>query len=151
MKSTKITKMLVVLMFVAVCLGMASAEQTKKKKLTVIVEENGNCANGISVSDESWGDRQLCADTPNVAAGYLRPYVGQAVEIEAQWSFAGDPKTDSPDSLNKVLKVDGSKVIDPCAVSKIGFIAGMAYAAAGGDVQTATNMALPNCNPGADQ
>jgi hypothetical protein len=128
MKSTMTTK-LVVLMFVAVCLGTASAEQTKKKTLTVTVEENEGCANGISVSDQSWGDRHLCADTPNVAAGYLRPYVGQAVEIEAKWSFTGDPKTDSPDSLNKVLKVAGSKVIDPCAISKIGLIAGIVYAA----------------------
>jgi hypothetical protein len=151
MKSTKTTKILVMLILVPVFLGMASAEQTKKKKLTVTVEENESCANGISVSDQSWGDRQLCADNPNVAAGYLRSYIGQAVEIEAQWSFAGDPKTDFPDNLNKVLKVGGSRVVDPCAVSKVGFIAGMVYAAGGGDVDTATNMALPNCNPGSDQ
>src|ERR1700721_2084041 len=68
-----------------VCCGLpwnGICRTNEEKTLTVTVEENEGCANGISVSDQSWGDRHLCADTPNVAAGYLRPYVGQAVEIE---------------------------------------------------------------------
>ena len=150
MKNTK-KMMVAVLVLVAVCVGTASADQTKKKKLTVTVEQNDSCSHGISVSDQSWGDRRLCADNPDAAAEALRPYVDSAIEVEAQWSFSGNPKTDAPDSIIKLLKVGRNKVYDPCAVSKIGFIAGMVYAAGGGDVNTATAMALPNCNPGADQ
>jgi hypothetical protein len=143
----------VVLMF-AVCLGMASAEHinNKKKKMTVTVEENGDCVHGISVSDESWGDRHLCADYPDAAAGVFARYVGSTVEVEASWRFDGDPKTNAPVGIAKVIKVGKEKIYDPCAINKLGLIAGMMYAANGGDAATAASMAVnPDCGAGGDQ
>ncbi len=144
----------IVVLMLAVCLGAASAQNqhNKKKKLTVRVEQNSDCAHGISVSDQSWGDRHLCADFPDAAASVFQKYVGSAVEVEAQWTFEGDPKTDAPVNLAKVIKIGREKVYDPCAINKLGFVAGMLYAANGGDAATAASMAVnPACGAGGDQ
>jgi hypothetical protein len=144
----------IVVLVLAVCLGAASAQSqhNKKKKLTVTVEQNSDCGHGISVSDPSWGDRHLCADYPDAAAGLFQKYVGSTVEVEAQWTFEGDPKTDAPVNLAKVIKVGREKVYDPCAINKLGFAAGMLYAANGGDTATAASMAInPACGAAGDQ
>jgi hypothetical protein len=136
----------VVLMFV-VCLGTALAEHrvSKKEKITVAVEENGNCLHGISVSNASWDDRQLCADYPDGAAGHFRKYVDSTIEIEAQWTFSGDPKTTAPVAISKVFKVGREKVYDPCAVSKIGLLGGMAMVAGGADPGATAAMLTQSC------
>jgi hypothetical protein len=36
----------------------------EKKKITVTVEQNGNCSQGISISGDALGGQQLCADSP---------------------------------------------------------------------------------------
>jgi hypothetical protein len=154
MDNTK--KMTIVVLMFAVCLGTASAEHrtNKKKKMTVTVEENGDCVHGISVSDQSWGDRHLCADYPDAASAVFQKYVGSAVEVEAQWTFEGDPKTDGPVAIAQVLKVGTEKIYDPCAINKLGFIAGLAMAANGADPATAASMAVnPACgsSAGGDQ
>jgi hypothetical protein len=151
---TSLKKMTLVVLMFAVCLGMASAEHrsNKKKKMTVTVEENGDCAHGISVSDESWGDRHLCADYPDAAASAFQKYIGSAVEVEASWTFEGGSKNDAPVAIAKVMKVGKQKVYDPCAINKLGFIAGMMYAANGGDSATAASMAVnPACGASDDQ
>lgn len=146
MKNTK--KMMgVVLMFV-VCLGTAFAKEhrvNKKEKMTVAVEENGSCLQGISVSSADWEGRQLCADWPYRVSRYFRKYVGSTVEIEAQWTFNGDPKASTPVAINKVFKVGKRKVYDPCAVSKVGFIAGMAMVYGGADPGATASMLTADC------
>jgi hypothetical protein len=146
MKNTK--RMIGVALMVAVCLGSAFADHkvNKKKKMTVMVEQDDNCAQGISVSNEAWGDRQLCTDYPQGAGDHFQKYVGSTVEVEAKWTFEGDPKTSLPLGIAKVFKVGREKVNDPCAVSKLGLIAGIAAAASGVDAQTAASMAVnPAC------
>jgi hypothetical protein len=59
--------------------------------------------------------------------------VGSRVEVEAQWNFEGDPKTNVPIALGKVYKSGREKVNDPCALGKIGFLAGMTMVANGAD------------------
>lgn len=142
MKNTK--RMIGVVLMFAVCLGSAFADHkvNKKKKMTVMVELDENCAQGISVSNEAWGDRQLCTDYPQGAGDHFQKYVGSTVEVEAKWTFEGDPKTSLPVGIGKVFKVGHEKINDSCAISKLGFIAGMAMAAQGVDPQTAASMAI---------
>jgi len=150
MKNTK--RLIGVLLMLAVCMGSAFADHkvNKKKKLTVAVEQNDSCAQGISVSNEAWGDRQLCTDYPQGTGDLFQKYVGSTVEIEARWTFEGDPKTTPPIGIAKVYKVGREKINDPCAVSKLGLIAGIAAAASGVDAQTAASMAInPACGASA--
>jgi hypothetical protein len=146
MKNTK--KMMGVVVMFAVCLGTAFAREhrvNKKEKMTVAVEENGSCSQGISVSSADWDGRQLCTDWPYRVGGYFRRYVGSTVEIEAQWTFNGDPKSSAPVAINKVFKVGKRKVYDPCAVSKLGFIAGMAMVYGGADPGATAEMLTADC------
>lgn len=145
MKSIK--KSVSVVLVFAVCMGTAFAEHkiNKKKKMTVTVEQDGNCRHGISVSDASWGDRQLCTDYPPAAAAHFQKFVGSTVEIEAQWTYAGDPKSTTPIAISKVFKVGREKVYDPCAVSKVGLFAGMAMVAGGADPQATAAMLTQSC------
>jgi len=142
MKNTK--ALIGVLVMVAVCMGSALAEHktNKKKKLTVTVEQNGDCAQGISVSNEAWGDVHLCTDYPQGAGDRFQKYVGTEVELEAKWTFDGDPKTTFPVGIAKVLRIGREKVNDPCAINKLGLIAGLAAAYSGVDAQTAASMAI---------
>ena len=146
MISTKRT-MVAVLLF-AVCLGTASAEHriNKKMKMTVAVEEDGNCSQGISVSGDALRGRQLCADYPQGVGAHFQKYVGSMVEVEAQWNFEGDPKTDPPIALGKVYKIGREKVNDPCALGKIGFLAGMTMVANGADPAATVASLTPGCN-----
>lgn len=148
MKNTK--KMIGVVLMFAVCMGTAFAEHrvNKKKKMTVTVEEDGNCSQGISVSGDSLGGRQLCADYPQGVGGHFQNYVGSIVEVEAQWSFEGDPKTEAPIALGKVYKIGREKVNDPCALGKIGFLAAMTMAANGADPVATVASLTPGCNTG---
>src|ERR1035438_4278067 len=102
MKNTK--RLIGVLLMLAVCVGSALADNkmNKKKKLTVTVEQNDSCAQGISVSNEAWGDRQLCTDYPQGAGNHFQKYVGSTVEVEARWTFEGDPKTTSRSAISKI-------------------------------------------------
>jgi hypothetical protein len=76
MKTTK--RAIGVLLMLAVCVGSAFADHkvNRKKTVTVTVEQNDSCAQGISVSNEAWGDRQLCTDYPQGAGDHLQKYVG---------------------------------------------------------------------------
>lgn len=146
MKNTK--KLMSVVLTVAVCLGTAFAGErgvNRKEKMTVEVEENGSCLQGISVSSPDWDGRQLCTDWPYRVGGYFRRYVGSTVEIEAQLTFKGDPKTSAPVAINKVLKVGKKKVYDPCAVSKMGLFAGMVMVAGGADPGATAGMLTADC------
>jgi hypothetical protein len=140
-------RMIVALLMVAVCLGTASAERriNKKMKMTVTVEEDGNCSQGISVSGNSLGGRQLCADYPQGVGKHFQKYMGSIVEVEAQWNFEGDPKTDAPIALGKVYKIGRDKVNDPCALGKIGFLAGMTMVANGADPGATVASLTPGC------
>jgi len=146
MKNTK--KMMGLILMFAVCLGTAFAKEhrvNKKEKMTVAVEENGSCLQGFSVTSTDWDGRQLCADWPYRVGRYFRRYVGSTVEIEAQWTFNGDPKTSAPVAINKVFKVGKKKVYDPCAVSKLGLFAGMAMVAGGADPGATAGMLTADC------
>lgn len=146
MNSTK--RMMVAVLMFAVCLGTASAEHriNKKMKMTVTVEGDGNCSQGISVSGDSLGGRQLCAVYPQGVGEHFQKYVGSIVEVEAQWRFEGDPKTDAPIALGKVYKIGREKVNDPCALGKIGFLAGMTMVANGADPGATVASLTPGCN-----
>lgn len=146
MKSS--AKWIGVVLMLAVCMGSAFADHkvNKKKKMTVTVEQDETCAQGISVSNEAWGDRQLCTDYPQGAGDHFQKYVGSTVEVEAKWTFEGNPKTSLPIGIQKVYKVANEKINDPCAINKLGLIAGIAMAAQGMDAQTAASMAInPEC------
>jgi len=146
MKNTM--KLMGVVLTIAVCLGTAFAGEhgvNKKEKVTVEVEENGNCLQGISVSSPDWDGRQLCADWPYRVSGYFRRYVGSTVEIEAQLTFKDDLKTSAPVAINKVYKVGKQKVHDPCSVSKVGLFAGMAMVAGGADPGATAAMLSADC------
>jgi hypothetical protein len=146
MKNSK--RMIGVVLMLAVCVASAFADHkvNKKQKLTVTVEQNDSCAQGISVSNEDWGDRQLCTDYPQGAGDHFQKYVGSTVEVEAKWTFDGDPKTTLPIAISKVFKVGREKINDPCAIKKLGLLAGIAMAAQGVDAQTAASMAInPEC------
>jgi hypothetical protein len=148
MKSTKVMRMIGLAVLISVVgLGTASAEHrvNKKKKVTVNVEENANCVHGISLSDEAWGDRQLCADYPDGAAGHLQQYVGSRVEVEAQFVYDDNPKTTPPMRINKVYQVAGKKVYDPCAIGVMGAIAIIGMAANGADAVTTAAAVTPEC------
>jgi hypothetical protein len=149
MKNTK--RLIGVLLMLAVCVGSAFAEHkvNKKKKLTVTVEQNDSCAQGISVSSEAWGDRHLCTDYPQGAGDHFQKYVGETVEVEARWTFEGNPKTTSPTAISKVYKVGREKINDPCAMGKVGFLAGMMMVANGADPGATVSMLTPGCNTGA--
>jgi hypothetical protein len=96
------------------------AKTTKKKKVTVNVEENGNCPYGVSMSDQSWGSGSVCAPNyPPGAADTLRGFAGQRIEVEAQFQYAGDPKNTPPDRVNKLIRIAGHKVYDPCPTSLV--------------------------------
>ena len=96
------------------------AKTTKKKKVTVNVEENGNCPYGVSISDQSWGSGSVCAPNyPPGAADTLRGFAGQRIEVEAQFQYAGDPKNTPPDRVNKLIRIAGHKVYDPCPTSLV--------------------------------
>jgi hypothetical protein len=60
--------------------------------------------------------------------------------------FEGDPKTDAPIALGKVYKIGREKVNDPCALGKIGFLAGMTMVANGADPGATVAMLTPGCN-----
>jgi hypothetical protein len=146
-----VKSMTVLVLVFAVCMGTAFAQKrsSKKKKVTVFVEQNDGCSHGIAVSAESWGDRHLCTDNPDGAANHLQNYVGSSVEVEAKFSFEGDPKATAPVAIVKVFKVGREKVYDPCAIHKLGLFAGMMMAANGADPETAASLAIdPSC--GAD-
>lgn len=149
MKSTK--RLIGVLLMFAVCVGSAFADNkvNKKKRLTVTVEQNDSCAQGISVSNQDWGDRRLCTDYPQGAGDHFQKFVGSTVEVEARWTFEGDPKTTSPIAISKVYKVGREKINDPCAMGKVGFLAGMMMVANGADAATTVSMLTPGCNTGA--
>jgi hypothetical protein len=145
MNATKCTFGLVLML--AVCLGTASAEHrvSKKKKVIVSVEQDENCLHGISVSDPSWGDRQLCTDYPDGAASYLEEHMGSQVEVEAQFTYDGDPKITSPIGINKVYRVSGKKVFDPCAIGKMGMFAMITLTAGGADPAATAASLTPGC------
>jgi len=105
------------------------AKTTKKKKITVNVEEDANCPSGVSLSDESWGSSLVCTqNNPTGAADTLRNFVGQRIEVEAQFLYTGDPKNTPPDQVNKLIRIAGHKVYNPCPTSMVilaGFAAGL--------------------------
>jgi len=140
----------VVLMLAVAGSAFADHKVNKKKKLMVTVEQDDNCAQGISVSNEAWGDRQLCTDYPQGAGDHFQKYVGSAIEVEARWTFEGDSKTTLPIGIVKVYKVGREKINDPCAINKLGLIAGIAAMTQGVDAQTAASMAInPECGASA--
>lgn len=92
------------------------ARTTKKKKVTITVEQDANCPFGISVSDESLADHALCVPNyPGGAAGLVSRHMGEKIELEADFLFPGDPKTTQPSGIMRVTKVAGKKVYDPCS------------------------------------
>jgi hypothetical protein len=110
-------RMTVAVCMVAVCTGMMSAQQytIKKSKITVMVGEDQNCLQGISVSDRFPGGRRLCADYPDGVSNRLKKLVGFAVELEAFWTFEGDLNRGAPVALGRIFRIDGEKVDDTCA------------------------------------
>jgi hypothetical protein len=113
-----ITKKLALLVLMStVCLGVASAQQftIKRKKMTVTIEKNKNCPLGISVSGRFVEGRHLCADYPEGVLHPLEKLIGSAAEVEAFWTFEGNPKRETPVALGKVIRVDGDKVDDAVA------------------------------------
>jgi hypothetical protein len=149
MNSTK--KLIGGFLMFAVCLGTAFAEHrvNKKKKITVTVEQDANCSQGISISGDSLGDRQLCADYPQGVGDHFQKYVGTTVEVEARWAFDGNTKTDAPIALGKVYKIGREKINDPCAVGKVGFLAGVMMVANGADPDATVASLTTGCNTGA--
>src|SRR3954469_12632528 len=105
MKNTT-TFVAAVLLF-AFCVSSAFAEHkvNKKKKITVAVQEDGNCSQGISLTGDALGGRTFCADDPQGVGGYLQKYVGQEIDVEARWAFGGNPKSDAPVAMGKVYKI----------------------------------------------
>jgi hypothetical protein len=124
MNTTK--KMMVMVLMAAVCTGMASTQQTtiKKRKITVMVEQDKNCpqgisVSGISVSSPSVGSGQLCVDYPEGVSYQFQKLVGSTVEVEALWTFESGLKRETPVALGQVLRIGSekvdSKVEDACA------------------------------------
>jgi len=91
-------RLLFVLMTWILCLASSSGQDftIKKKKLTVLVEQNSECPEGVSVSASRSG-RKLCVDYPRAAAQRLRMKFGTTMELEALWTFS--VKTDSQDPV----------------------------------------------------
>ena len=131
---TRTKRMIVAVCMVAVCTGMMSAQQytIKKSKITVMVGEDQNCPQGISVSGHFPGGLRLCADYPEGISNRLKKLVGSAVDLEAFWTFEGDLKRGTPVALGRVFRIDGEKVDDTCA-TKAHSLGGTAMTANGKD------------------
>lgn len=136
-RSTSLSLMAVVALLMVITLPQNSFAHntTKKKKVTVNVAQDDSCPFGVSLTDDSWGDRRLCVPNyPGGVAGMVSQHAGERIEIEADFVFSGDPKTDQPDWIRRVTKVAGKKVYDPCSTGKAimwGALAGMGRAPMG--------------------
>ncbi len=115
---TRTKKVKVAICMLAFCMGITSAQQTtiKRRKMTVAVEKDKNCPQGISVSGRFVGGRQLCVDYPEGVSYQFQKLVGSTVEVEAFWTFEGDPKRDTAVALGQVIRIGGDKVDDTCAI-----------------------------------
>jgi hypothetical protein len=123
------------------------AETTKKKKVTIDVEEDASCPYGVSLSDQTWGSRRLCApDYPAGAADRLRQHIGQRIELEADFAYSGDSKKTPPDGVKRIIQVAGDKLYDPCSPGKL-VTMGLILSAANGNMPTDP---LPGCAASAD-
>lgn len=112
MNTTK--KMMVLIFMAAVCTAMASAQQStiKKRKMSVMVAEDKNCPQGISVSARFAGSGPLCVDYPEGVSYQFQELVGSTVEVEALWTFDGGLKRETPVGLGQVLSIGGEKVAE---------------------------------------
>ncbi len=117
MKSMRLVAAMAMLVF---CLGSALAQPiTKTRTIVVNVQLDANCAQGISLTGDILGERELCADEPVGIGNYFQRYVGSDIEVEARWTFDGNPKTDAPVSVGKILKIGRDKVSDPTALATL--------------------------------
>lgn len=148
MKNTK--AFAAVVLMLVVCLGSSFAQHkvSKKKKIVVAVQENGDCSQGVSLSGDALGGATLCADSPQGVGGHFQKYIGSEVEVEARWTFEGNPKSDAPIAVGRVFKIGREKVNDPCALGKVGFLAGMMMVANGADANETVNSLTPGCDRG---
>jgi hypothetical protein len=104
MKNTKAFAAVVLIM--VFCLGSAFAEyKVSKKKIVVTVQEDGNCSQGISLTGDALVGAALCADNPQGVGGHFQKYVGSEIEVEARWTFEGNPKSEAPIAVGKVSKI----------------------------------------------
>jgi hypothetical protein len=109
MKNT--VRLSVLALILAFCAGSALAHPvSKRKKIVVNVQLDGNCPQGISLTGDILGDRELCVNAPEGAGHYFQRYVGSDIEVEAQWTFEGNPTTDAPVNVGKILRIGREKV-----------------------------------------
>jgi hypothetical protein len=143
---TKTNILTVVVCMFVVCTGITSAQQytIKKRMLTVMVEEDQNCPQGISVSGHVSGGRRLCVDYPAGVSARFQKLVGSEVEVEALWTFEGALKRDTPVALGRVLRIGGEEVDDTCA-TKAQFLGGRGMATSGKDAASTVAALSPGC------
>jgi hypothetical protein len=100
-------RLLLVVLTWILCLANSSGQDftIKKKKLTVLVEQNSECRQEVSVSGSLLSGRKLCVDYPQAAAQRLRMKVGTPVELEALWTFSGKNDSQGPIAVGAVSAI----------------------------------------------
>jgi len=148
MKNTKAFAAVVLMLVFGLGSAFAEHKVNKKKKIVVAVQEDGNCSQGISLTGEALGGAALCADNPQGVGSHFQKYVGSEIEVEARWAFDGNPKSGAPIAVGRVFKIGREKVNDPCALGKVGFLAGVMMVANGADANDTVNALTPGCDRG---
>ena len=94
-----------VIFLLTVCQGICSAQQftVRKRTIAVLVEENRNCPQGISVST-GVGSFPLCADYPTGISEQLKQFTGSVVNLRAWWTFGTNSRI-TPLALGGVLDI----------------------------------------------
>lgn len=82
----------------------------KKRTISVVVQKDRNCLQGISVSTGAIGGRRLCADYPAGISNRFRKFVGSQIRLEAFWTFEGELKHERPVALGVILGINGDSV-----------------------------------------
>jgi hypothetical protein len=97
----------------AVCQGISFAQQftIKKDTIRVVVEDDKNCRQGMSVSGIALGGHHLCADYPEGISREFKKLVGLTVEVKASWTFGADAKN-IPIALGEVLSIQDQQSKD---------------------------------------
>ncbi len=119
MKSMRLVAAIVASVFYVSSAFAQPITKTKTKTIVVNVQLDGNCAQGISLTGDILGERELCADEPAGIGNYFQRYVGSDIEVEARWTFDGNPKTDAPVGVGKILKIGRDKVSGPTALATL--------------------------------
>ena len=95
-----------VIFLFTVCQGICAAQQftVRKRTIAVLVEEDRNCPEGISVSTGVRSGFPLCADYPTGISQQLKQFAGSVVNIRAWWTFGTDSRI-TPLALGGVLSI----------------------------------------------